>query len=337
MAYPSGEASKYYGDSTHPAGPEEYHDPPQFYNPHAPHDTYDPSGYREPEPEPYKDEPSYSLPQGQSTEPLGAGSKEEPFYAEEFNPAPLPRSARNLRAWRYQQGRRLWTQGSRPRCLCRFFCCTVLIAIFLVIIIVLCLALWARPPNIIIGGDNTTSAVTTQSIEPLSDGIQVNLGLDVEVINPNYFSVELTRVTADIIYPINNTRIGNGTFKNLKLPAHSRTNFTFPFMFAYEESIDPNLAIITDLASKCLGSRQSNLSLRYSITVAVKVFFFTISPTISNAISFACPISSSDLQVRLFIFSTVDSFVKVDDPCLEQTLAKEVGLDLQKIIGSISS
>jgi len=174
---------------------------------------------------------------------------------------------------------------------------------------------WARPPNIVIGGDNSTSAVTTQSIETLSDGIQVNLGLDVEVVNPNYFSVELSSVTADILYPINNTRIGNGTFKNLKLPAHSRTNFTFPFMFAYQQSIDPNLAIITDLASKCLGSQQSNLSLRYRITVAVKVFFFTISPTISNSISFACPISSSDLQ----------------------NIAQEVGLNLKKIIGSISA
>ena len=70
-------------------------------------------------------------------------------------------SPRSLRAWRYQQGRRLWTQvrtscelrfidadihgnvlqGSRPRCLCRFFCCTVFITLFLVAAIVLALAL----------------------------------------------------------------------------------------------------------------------------------------------------------------------------------------------------
>ncbi len=32
-------------------------------------------------------------------------------------------------------------QGSRPRCLCRFFCCTVFITIFLVAAILLSLAL----------------------------------------------------------------------------------------------------------------------------------------------------------------------------------------------------
>lgn len=81
------------------------------------------------------------------------------------------RSARNVRAWRYQQGRRLWSrvrtsraasycygvvagadphghvlQGSRPRCICRFFFCTFCIMIFLVVCIIICLAL-VRPPG----------------------------------------------------------------------------------------------------------------------------------------------------------------------------------------------
>ena len=129
-SYPTGGPgpSNYYGNNPQD---EAYHEPPQFYNPHNPHETYDQSGYREPEV--YFDEPSYTLPQGQSAEPLESNTKEEPDYvAEEFSPTPRTprcvhrltghsnalgllvffenRSPRSLRAWRYQQGRRLWTQ-----------------------------------------------------------------------------------------------------------------------------------------------------------------------------------------------------------------------------------
>ncbi|KAH9975148.1 hypothetical protein BJV74DRAFT_863049 [Russula compacta] len=311
-SYPTGGNSQHYGGNTQH---EAYNDPPQFdlYNPHAPHETYDPTGYREP----YTDEPSYSLPQAQSTEPLEQTTKEVPYAEEEFNPtARRPRSSRNVRAWRYQQGRRLWTQGSGPRCLCRFFCCTVFITIFLVVVIVLNLALWIQPPDLVIGGGNNSSPpVVAQGVNLLSDGLQVNLGFPVEVINPNYFSVKLTRVDAQIFYPINNTLIGNGTLNDVNLPAHANTNFTFPFSIDYHESLDPNFAIITDIANKCLGNPQSDLTIRYKIVVGVRIFFITISPTISNSISFACPISTSDIE----------------------SLMKQLGLDIKSILGGNSS
>jgi hypothetical protein len=81
---------------TYPAvGADQYHvndpqhgthhePPPQFdlYNPHP----SDPDPYYQSE-EPYMDEPGYSLPQGQSMEPLGPSSKEEvSFYPDEANP-----------------------------------------------------------------------------------------------------------------------------------------------------------------------------------------------------------------------------------------------------------
>jgi hypothetical protein len=94
-SYPTaGGPSHYYGNNPQD---ETYHDPPQFYNPHAPHETYDQSGYREPEL--YHDEPSYTLPQGQSMEPLGATTKEEPDYAiDEFNPTPREQRCVHRRA-----------------------------------------------------------------------------------------------------------------------------------------------------------------------------------------------------------------------------------------------
>ncbi|KAF8478426.1 hypothetical protein DFH94DRAFT_55927 [Russula ochroleuca] len=318
-SYPT--VSSHYSNNTQD---QAYHDPPQFYNPHPPHDTYDQSGYREPEQ--YQDEPSYSLPQGPSTEPLGMNTKEEPSdYVDEFNPTPRePRPPRSLRAWRYQQGRRLWTQGSRPRCLCRFFCCTVFVTLFLVAGIVLALALWIRPPDVIVGSDNSTSPAVAQGVNLLTDGFQINLGLPIEVVNPNYFSARLTHVDAQLFYPINNTLVGNGTVNNVVLPSSSTTNFTFPFALVYTTSIDPTFAIITDIAEKC-NSSQSDLTIRYKITIGVRIFFVTISPSISNTLSFTCPISESDLQVRLLIPS-ISSF-NLTIFCFEQSLLKSLGVN----------
>ena len=105
-----------------------------------------------------------------------------------------------------------------------------------------------------------------------------------------------TLMQVQIIYPINNTLIGNGTLKNVVLPSHATTTFTFPFSLDYTEAIDPNHAILEDLLTKCAGSQQ-DLTITYKLTVGVKVFFITVSPTISNPISFPCPIPQSTLQV----------------------------------------
>jgi len=198
--------------------------------------------------------------------------------------------------------------------ICRFFFCTILIAIFLVVCIILCLALWIQPPNIIIGGDNSTSPVVVQDVSTIQNGIEVNLGLPIEIVNPNYFSVEITSVNADIIYPINSTSIGGGAIRNVNLASRAITEFTFPFKIAYTTSIDPGYAILSDFASKCLPSPQQDLKVNYKINVGVKVFLITITPTISNSIVFQCPFSSSDIT----------------------SLAKEVGLNLNNIGNSSS-
>lgn len=308
--YTTGEAGQYYNNDNQPH--DAYYDASHFdpYNTRHPHDSNDQGRSQEP----YQDEPNNALSQGHSTDPL---NKEEPaFYADEVNANHRKGgNPRNVRTWRYQQGRHLWTRGGGLRCLCRFFCCTVFIALFLIIGIVLCLALWIQPPDIVVGSNNSTSPVVAQGVSVVNDGIQVKLGLPVEVVNPNYFSAKLTQVTANFFYPINNTHIGNGTLSNVKLPSHSTTSFTFPFTINYTQSIDPSSAIITDIAAKCLASPQQDLTIKYDLTVGVKVFFVSVSPTISNSISFTCPISTTDLE----------------------DLAKQLGFDISKIIGSGSS
>ncbi|KAF8831188.1 hypothetical protein HHX47_DHR1000104 [Lentinula edodes] len=181
----------------------------------------------------------------------------------------------------------------------RFFCCTLMIAVFMIVSIVLALALWIRPPSIIIGTAGLTSA-GTNGIQLETSGITVPLEVNISVNNPNYFSVDLKKVTLDLTYPLdgNDTAIGNGSTSDITFHSHSNTSFTFPFEIDYQFSTDPNYAILLDMASKCgiLGGSQSDLTIDYSIKVDLKIIFISVSPTITNSFSIACPFDESELE-----------------------------------------
>ena len=157
------------------------------------------------------------------------------------------------------------------------------------------------------------------------------------VENPNYFGVTFSKITAEvcfcsnlflvnvltrvpnqIFYPINNTKIGSGNQSDITFHAHSQTNFTFPFTIQYQKSLDPSNKILADIATKCgfIGGNKTPITVSYKITVGIssyiiisqlltgqctqpgiKIAFITVSPTISNQLSFDCPLSESDISV----------------------------------------
>ena len=51
------------------------------------------------------------------------------------------------------------------------------------------------------------------------------------------------------------------------------TTIKFPFAINYTTTIDPNGAILTDLANKCgfLGNAKTNLKVNYVLTLKLKV------------------------------------------------------------------
>ncbi|KAJ7449936.1 hypothetical protein FB451DRAFT_1287043 [Mycena latifolia] len=221
------------------------------------------------------------------------------FDAGEFTPSSRgPKTASNLRRYRMDFQGHLWTKGGRGRCFGRFFCCTFMILIFLFVTIVLTLILWLRPPSIDFGDVGPMSSGST--IQKTPDGINLNMGVNISVNNPNFFAVNFKKITAEIYYPINNTAIGNGTANNIVLSSNAQTNFTFPFSIDYSTTLDPNGKILLDLAQKCgiLGTK-TNLSVNYKITLGLQLLFVTISPSISNTFSFECPLAADDLESLL--------------------------------------
>jgi len=288
--------------SRDPYAAEQYGRPTQYadvpgYNPyggndHQPHQTYDQEGYEPYETAAYRDEQQMQ-PHEHPTFPPVTHNKE----TNEFLNGPGEKSKRALKSYRYQNQGALWTKGGRGRCIGRFCCCTLLIALLFIISIVLSLLLWVRPPNINIGGVQTSASGS--QIQSINDGFTINLGVNISVNNPNYFGVSISKINADIFYPINNTKLGNGNESNINFPAHSQTNFTFPIDITYQTSLDPSNKILVDIATKCGfigGGAKSQITVNYKITIGIRIFCITISPDISNSLSFDCPISQGDIS-----------------------------------------
>lgn len=271
--------------------PNKYTDGHDF-NPYTGHEqpypTYNQDGYDSYSGAAYRDEPQMQSPE--NTFPPAVANTGD------FVKGPPEKSTRALRTYRYQHQGALWTRGSRVRCVGRFCCCTLLITLFLIISIVLALLLWIRPPNINVGAVNIPSSGS--EIQVTSGGLNINLGVNISVENPNYFTVSFSKIQANIFYPINNTAIGGGNETDISFKSHSQTNFTFPFTIAYQKSLDPNNQILTDIATKCgfIGSTKSPITVDYKITLGLKVLFITISPVVSSSLSFACPLSQADIS-----------------------------------------
>ncbi|KAJ3505356.1 hypothetical protein NLJ89_g7459 [Agrocybe chaxingu] len=163
--------------------------------------------------------------------------------------------------------------------------------------IVLSLALWIRPPSIKIG-EVETMTTNGSPIQQITNGIQINFGVDISVNNPNYFSVDFKKIQAEIFYPIDDTPVGGGTASEIVIKSNAQTNFTFPFSLVYTSTEDPQSRVILDIAQKCgvIGGARSQLTVDYKITLDIRILLVTISPVISNSFRFDCPLQASDIS-----------------------------------------
>ncbi|KAI1795906.1 hypothetical protein LXA43DRAFT_1164044 [Ganoderma leucocontextum] len=209
----------------------------------------------------------------------------------------------NMRQWRKDYQGNLWTKGSRASCCGRFFCCTLMIFILLLISVVLTIALTAfqylRPPNIIVG----EPTVDVSSVSINSSSVSIGLPVAISVNNPNFFTVELYKLDASVIYPINSTQVGSGHMTDIKFQDHTQTNFTFPVTIEYNAANDPSGAVITDLAKHCgidPNTAASDITVTVNIKIGVKIMLVPFTTSLSQQASFACPLGNDaqELEVR---------------------------------------
>ncbi|CAK5277661.1 unnamed protein product [Mycena citricolor] len=263
------------------------------FNPYTtsePHPTYEQGGYDN-YVGGYRDEPEFG--HGAANAPPAPRPPKSLDETSRFEPGEFSPTTRDPKSDLHK--------GGQGRCIGRFFCCTLMSLVFLIVIALLALVLWLRPPSLTFG---SVAPVTSGSTIALtSNGVNINMGVNISVTNPNYLGVSFKKISAQIFYPINNTAIGNGTLNNINIQSKSTTNFTFPFEIQYSTAIDPNSKILLDLATKCgvLPGATSQLTVDYKITLALRILFVTVSPTISNSFTFACPLTADELKVLMFL------------------------------------
>ncbi|KAG2158296.1 uncharacterized protein EDB93DRAFT_1076829 [Suillus bovinus] len=265
------------------------------YNTRQPHQAYDQGGYDPHTMGEYRDDPNANpqaiatsyAPPAQGVDPYGQSN-----YAKETG-----RKHQDFKTWRGENNAGLWTRGSRVSCIGRFCCCTLMIAVFLIISILLALLMWVSPPDAIVG--NVGPSTTQNAVQLNSGSITVNLGINLTVVNPNYFGVSFKSINANAYYPINNTLVGTGQENAITFNSKSETNFTFPFALEFSTNMTSSTAILSDLATKCGvgGGAVQDITVDLDLTLGLRVLFFVIYPVLSIPASFACPISASDISV----------------------------------------
>lgn len=271
------------------------------YNNQHPHQTYEQGGYNQyTGVTGYPDDADRGTPSPESDPPVPPSKEtygnttayEHDDQMTQARPrGKLPSSQKSFKGWRAEGQENLWTRGSRTRTCGRFLCCTVMITVFLIISILLSLALWVRPPNIVVANpvQNETQPFTLQNGE-----LSFNLGVNITVDNPNFFSVGLNKVELDLTYPIDNYPVGGGVKRNIDIRSNTQTNFTFPFSLDYNITDTSGTAVLQDIVTKCNANQ--DLTVKYDLKLSLRIILVSISPTISNSFTIGCPVDASELQ-----------------------------------------
>jgi len=287
-----------YNNDSYNDGPYDAYGGYNTYNNRQPHQTYDQGGY------PhytgvagYRDDANRNTPSPEGEPPIPPSKENITAYEHDDQMAQVrPRgnlagSKKSFRSWRAEGKENLWTRGSRARTCGRFFCCTTMITAFLIISILLSLALWVEPPNITIANpvQNDTQAFTFQNGE-----LAINLAANITVENPNYFGVALNKVELDLTYPISNYPVGGGERQNINIRSNAQTNFTFPFSLSYNTSDTSGTAVLQDIVTKC--EAKQDLTINYELKLSLRIVIVSVSPTITNSFTIACPIDPSEIE-----------------------------------------
>lgn len=124
---------------------------------------------------------------------------------------------------------------------------------------------------------NSTSASSTQIVNPLPSLPPPSADERVRTV----FGADFDTISADAFYSTAPTiPFGGGSLSNVDIPKNSRTTIRFPFAVNYTTALDPNLAVLRDIATRCgfIGGTITQLRINYTIKLALKVVAIRITP-----------------------------------------------------------
>lgn len=322
----------------HHSQPPPLHHPYPVDEPHLQHSTYPPDQYYHPEENYHPDyDPAYGLdekypPGDLYPPPTSRPLHEAPVGISHFNSttSTLPSSPTRgsvaaqmaaegvipekagLRMWRSDEHSGAFTRGGKSRSCGRCCGCASIIILLTVLGIIAGFLLWVRPPNATFNGIAPPTAGNQVDLQP--NGFLLNFDLNIGVTNPNFFGASFSKISAKAYYPLNKTAaLGGGELENVEIKPHSNTTINFPFQINYTTSLDPNRAILADIASRCgfLGSPKSPIKISFDIMLRLKILAITISPTFSSSNTFTCPLKQSDFTSVLGPTQSLDALANL--------------------------
>ncbi|ORY99356.1 hypothetical protein BCR43DRAFT_530440 [Syncephalastrum racemosum] len=128
----------------------------------------------------------------------------------------------------------------------------------------------------------------------------INLGLTINIKNPNVLPLRLSDINATATIPTNDglsADLGGGWMDYQYVPSNSDFNFTYPFAIKYDPTTPSGNEMLNTLIDKCglNGGDPQDINIYYTIHLVAKVLFVTVHPTITSSASFACPLKSGGL------------------------------------------
>ncbi|KAL7410726.1 hypothetical protein BDY24DRAFT_399150 [Mrakia frigida] len=222
------------------------------------------------------------------------GGYSSSYEAEKVN-AP-PKSTGMLGEWRKQDRGKLLTRGGGCRSFGRCLGCTLIFTLVLVLTIIFTLALYIKPPNLVI--NSVEVGTPTVNITGTTPSLSIGFTASISVSNPNYFSATIKSLEAQAFYPDVATQIGGGNLTDVKFKSGSKTTFNFPFRVDYTTSLDSNNTIILDIVDRCgflVAANKRNIEIDYNIYSKLSILRINISPTFDGSKSFECPFTLAQI------------------------------------------
>ncbi|KAJ9097210.1 hypothetical protein QFC21_004879 [Naganishia friedmannii] len=154
---------------------------------------------------------------------------------------------------------------------------------------------WVRPPDINLNG--VTMPTNALQINAANSSLSINFDLAIRQVLTvsSDFPGEQRQPKFKEISAV----FGGGSLSDVKFPANTLTNVTFPFALQYTSAMDPDGTVLQDIVyltdfsrlapeAKCTNKQQ--IKINYDLTLKLQIAGISISPKISNSANIDCPV-----------------------------------------------
>lgn len=182
---------------------------------------------------------------------------------------------------------------------CPCYVCVIITVIILVAIGLLAYFLWPDMPDVDIGEvklnskSNDPVRYTLPSFTDGSGGLEIDLGIDVSVNNPNSFDLNISSLDIQVFLSDNSvdkTLIGTGKINDLSFKKKEVTKIEIPITIGYYVDSVLTDPVISYLLTKC--ATQTNINIEYTVGVGIKFIKLFYTPKYTGTNKFKCPLNS---------------------------------------------